>query len=50
MVPLQGYLAHKKLPLPPLDYRRTLGMVLLQVAREGLFLMSEVSLSRCLWQ
>ena len=38
----QGYLAHKKLPPTPQDFRRALGVGLLQGPRERLFLMSEV--------
>ena len=41
---LQGYLAHKKTPPPPLDPQRVLGMVLLYGPRRRKFLMSEVTL------
>ena len=40
---LQGYLAHKKLPLPK-DHRRVLGTSLLQGPSRWLFLMSKVPL------
>ena len=38
------YRAHKKQPIPPWDHLRTLGIVLLQGPRRGVFLMSEVPL------
>jgi len=41
---LQGYLAHKKSPLPQ-DNHRTLGTVLARVPGGEVFLMSEVTLS-----
>ena len=41
--PLKGYLADKKQP-PPYDQHKTLGIVLLQGPRRGVFLMSEVPL------
>ena len=40
---VQGYLAHKKLP-PPQDFRRALGIGLLQGPWRRQFLMSEVPL------
>jgi len=43
MTPVQGYLAHKKLP-PPQDHLRALGIVLLYGPRRKQFLMSEVPL------
>jgi len=45
-VGVQGYmyLAHKKLPPPPPDHRRALGIVLLQGPSSRQFLMSEVPL------
>ena len=39
---LHGYLAHEKLPPPPKDHHKTLGIVLLWGPRKGVFLMSEV--------
>ena len=40
---IQGYLAHKKTPTP-WDHHMTLGIVLLQGPRRGVFLISEVPL------
>ena len=42
-MPIQGYLAHKKLP-PPQDHHRALGIWPLQGPRGRCFLMLEVSL------
>ncbi len=47
VTPVQGYLAHKKLP-SNYDHRRALGMVLLQGPKGGLFLMSEAPLQSSL--
>ena len=43
---LQGYFAHEKQP-PPQDHHMTLGIVLLQVPRRGVFLMSESRVWPC---